>query len=49
VSNVTDGEVVVSGNTVIGSLSCFGNDPAPTNLGLPNTATAGTYGQCAQL
>jgi hypothetical protein len=39
----------VSGNTVIGSLSCFGNVPAPTDHGLPNTATGGKLGQCADL
>jgi subtilisin family serine protease len=39
----------VSGNTVIGSLSCFGNTPAPTHHGLSNTATGGKLGQCAEL
>jgi BACON domain-containing protein len=39
----------VSGNTVIGSLSCFGNQPPPTDQGLPNTATGGKLGQCADL
>ncbi|QSB13646.1 hypothetical protein JQS43_19000 [Natronosporangium hydrolyticum] len=38
---------VVAGNTIIGSLSCVGNDPAPTDLGLANTATGGATGQCA--
>jgi hypothetical protein len=42
-----DRAVVVSGNTVIGSLSCFGNTPAPTDQGLPNVATGGAFGQCA--
>jgi hypothetical protein len=37
----------VSGNTVIGVLACFGSQPAPTNHGLPHTATGGTLGQCA--
>jgi subtilisin family serine protease len=39
----------VSGNTIIGSLSCFGNDPLPTDHGLPNTASGGKLGQCAEL
>lgn len=39
----------VSGNTVIGTLSCFGNQPPPTDHGLPNTATGGKLGQCADL
>jgi BACON domain-containing protein len=39
----------VSGNTIIGSLSCFGNVPPPTDQGLPNTATGGKLGQCADL
>jgi hypothetical protein len=37
----------VAGNVVIGSLSCFGNQPDPTNHGLTNTATGGKFGQCA--
>jgi hypothetical protein len=49
VNGATVGAPVVSGNTVIGSLVCFANDPAPTSLGLPNTATAGKLGQCAEL
>jgi hypothetical protein len=50
VGNSTGGTAItVAGNTVIGSLSCFGNDPAPTHHGLPNTATAGKLGQCAAL
>jgi subtilisin family serine protease len=39
----------VAGNTIIGSLSCFGNQPPPTDHGLPNTATGGKLGQCAEL
>jgi hypothetical protein len=39
----------VSGNTIIGSLSCFGNVPEPADQGLPNTATGGKLGQCANL
>jgi photosystem II stability/assembly factor-like uncharacterized protein len=50
VTNATgDAPPVVSGNTVIGSLSCFGNQPEPTDHGLPNTATGGKLGQCAAL
>ncbi len=40
--------VVVSGNTVEGRLGCSGNEPPPTDLGQPNTAT-GKQGQCADL
>ncbi|HLU43679.1 MAG TPA: putative Ig domain-containing protein, partial [Natronosporangium sp.] len=48
VSNRTPAaDVVVSGNVVIGSLACFGNEPAPTDRGLPNTVTAEKVGQCA--
>jgi hypothetical protein len=48
VANTTgDTVITVSGNTVVGSLSCFSNDPVPTDHGLPNTVTAGTFGQCA--
>jgi hypothetical protein len=43
------GVSAVAGNTVIGSLSCFGNEPAPVDHGLPNTATGGKLGQCAEL
>jgi BACON domain-containing protein len=39
----------VAGNTIIGPLSCFGNQPPPTDHGLPNTATGGKLGQCAGL
>jgi hypothetical protein len=43
------GGPTVSGNTIIGSLSCFGNEPPPADHGLPNTATGGKLGQCAGL
>jgi hypothetical protein len=43
------GGPTVSGNTIIGSLSCFGNEPPPVDHGLPNTATGGKLGQCADL
>lgn len=48
-SSTGDTPAVVAGNTVIGSLSCFGNQPEPTHLGLPNVATGGKLGQCAAL
>jgi hypothetical protein len=48
-SGDTGAPATVSGNTIIGSLSCFGNVPAPTDHGLPNTATGGKLGQCAAL
>jgi hypothetical protein len=38
--------VVVSGTTVGGPLVCLGNDPAPTDAGVPNTVTGPTVGQC---
>ncbi|QSB15678.1 S8 family serine peptidase [Natronosporangium hydrolyticum] len=49
VNGATASAAVVAGNTIIGSLSCLGNDPAPTDLGLANTATGGKLGQCAEL
>jgi hexosaminidase len=48
-NGVTADPTTVSGNTVIGTLSCFGNQPPPTDHGLPNTATGGKLGQCADL
>jgi subtilisin family serine protease len=48
-TSATPAASTVSGNTIIGSLSCFGNVPAPTDHGLPNTATGGKLGQCADL
>jgi subtilisin family serine protease len=42
--------IVVAGNTVIGSLTCTGNEPPPTDHGLPNTVVGGVkVGQCAEL
>jgi glucosylceramidase len=41
--------VVVSGNTVRGTLSCAGNSPAPTNEGTPNAVTGPATGQCRDL
>jgi hypothetical protein len=49
VGNTTVEPATVAGNVVIGSLSCFGNQPDPTNHGLTNTATGGKFGQCAGL
>jgi hypothetical protein len=49
VNNVTAQAATVSGNTVIGSLSCFLNQPPPVDHGLSNTATGGKLGQCAEL
>lgn len=48
-SGTADQPVVVAGNTIIGTLTCLDNDPAPTSQGLPNTATGGGYGQCEGL
>jgi hypothetical protein len=48
-NGVTADPTTVSGNTVIGTLSCFGNQPPPTDHGLPNTATGGKLGQCVDL
>lgn len=45
--NSTGEPAVVAGNTVIGTLSCLGNQPPPTDQGWPNTATGGIVGQCA--
>jgi hypothetical protein len=42
------GNTVVKANTVFGTLSCAGNNPAPTNAGQVNTAGAKT-GQCTGL
>ena len=39
--------VVLSGTTVGGPLVCLGNDPAPTDAGVPNTVTGPVVGQCA--
>lgn len=48
-SDTGSAAIVVAGNTVIGSLSCFANSPVPTDHGLANVATAGKFGQCADL
>jgi hypothetical protein len=51
VDNITgQSPIVVSGNTISGSLFCTGNQPVPVPLGLPNTVVGGRkLGQCAQL
>ena len=43
------GGVSVSGNTVVGSLSCSGNNPPPTNAGTPNNVSGARKDQCATL
>ncbi|HET7720736.1 MAG TPA: hypothetical protein VFK43_12260, partial [Acidimicrobiales bacterium] len=42
------GRTVIKANTVLGTLGCMGNTPAPTSAGQPNTAGAKT-GQCGSL
>ncbi|PWR14376.1 carboxypeptidase, partial [Micromonospora acroterricola] len=44
----TDTPLLV-GNTIRGPLSCTGNTPAPTNLGLANTVNGPRTTQCAAL
>jgi hypothetical protein len=41
--------VVLSGSTVIGSLACSGNEPAPADGGRANTVVGRATGQCARL
>lgn len=43
------GGVTVADNDVRGTLSCSGNDPAPTNGERPNTVSGRRSGQCAEL
>jgi hypothetical protein len=40
---------LVAGNTVKGSLTCLGNEAAPTNLEVANTVRGPKLGQCARL
>ncbi|TVT47687.1 choice-of-anchor D domain-containing protein, partial [Amycolatopsis rhizosphaerae] len=47
--NATSGHSTIGGNTITGSLSCSGNNPPPTNAGLPNTVYGPRTGQCAVL
>jgi hypothetical protein len=50
VDNVTGPTpIVVSGNTVVGLLSCTGNEPPPINGGLPNTVIGAATGECSEL
>jgi YVTN family beta-propeller protein len=42
------GNTVIKANHVFGTLACSGNNPAPTNIGQPNTAGSKT-GQCITL
>jgi hypothetical protein len=48
VGNTTGTEpIVVSGNTIVGALSCATNQPPPVDNGVPNTVTGTAFGQCA--
>lgn len=51
VNNQTgEAAIVISGNWIVGSLLCTGNQPAPVDTGLPNTVVGGTkLDQCADL
>ncbi|MFF9646633.1 Ig-like domain-containing protein [Kitasatospora aureofaciens] len=44
-----DNRPEIEGNTIAGSLACFGNTPPPTNDGHPNTVTGVRTGQCSTL
>ncbi|MGW3045516.1 Ig-like domain-containing protein [Kitasatospora sp. NPDC001159] len=44
-----DNRPEIEGNTIAGSLACFGNTPPPTNDGHPNTVTGARTGQCSTL
>ncbi len=49
-NNTTPGPIVVSDNTIVGSLACSGNEPPPVNNGEPNTVIFGSAtGQCQGL
>jgi hypothetical protein len=41
--------IVVSANTIIGTLACSGNVPPPVNDGKPNSVTGPVTGQCTGL
>lgn len=48
--NTTGGTpIVISGNRIIGSLACTGNQPPPIDGGDPNSVTGPATGQCADL
>lgn len=44
-----DDPVVMSGNAIRGLLACFGNQPPPTDNGVPNRVTGPVSGQCTDL
>jgi hypothetical protein len=44
-----DTPIVVSGNEILGLLSCSGNEPPPVNNGSPNTVIGLKLGQCRGL
>jgi hexosaminidase len=39
----------MAGNSVNGSLTCSGNNPAPADRGEPDTSNGPATGQCADL
>ena len=43
------GPSLVAGNTIIGSLSCSGNNPPPSDNGQPNKVSGKSTGQCSAL
>lgn len=45
----TTGSTILSDNEIRGPLSCSGNDPAPLDLGSPNTVRGPQSGQCSDL
>ena len=45
----TTSSTVLSGNEIRGPLSCSDNDPAPSDLGSPNTVRGPQTGQCSDL
>ena len=48
-NNTTSAPIVVSGNTIVGLLSCTGNVPPPVNDGVPNRVVGLATGQCKGL
>lgn len=45
----TTGGTTISGTEISGPLACSGNDPAPSNLGVPNMVSGPRAGQCSEL
>jgi hypothetical protein len=45
----TAGWNVIGGNTIVGTLNCAGNTPAPVNNNAPNSVVGRKTGQCATL